>query len=149
VSFVEYAPADARIAHELLGQLTKQDKTWSPDVVPASLLREIITAVEGGKINGTTGRNVLKHVVGSGSSGKNLDALLQDLGLVTSDSASSLADLCQAVIAKLPKEADKVRKGNEKVVMRLVGEVMKMSKGTADAKVAHATLLDLLRPPKA
>lgn len=116
--------------------------------MPAALLREIVTAVEGGKINGTTGRNVLKHVVGSGASGRNLEELLQELGLVPSDSAAALVDICQDVITKLPKEADKVRKGNEKVVMRLVGEVMKMSKGTADAKIAHATLLEILKPSK-
>ncbi|BEJ00419.1 hypothetical protein CcaverHIS631_0502760 [Cutaneotrichosporon cavernicola] len=132
------------IVHELLGTLTKADKPWSPDIVPAALLSEIVTAVEGGKINGTTGRNVLKHVVSSGSSG-NLDSLLQELGLA-SDSTGDLDGLCQEVIAKLPKEADKVRKGNEKVVMRLVGEVMKMSKGTADAKRAREVLLALLKP---
>lgn len=131
----------------MLGQLTKAGKSWTPDVVPAVLLREIITAVEGGVINGTTGRNVLKHVIGNGSSGSSLDALLQELGLApSSESADILETICQEVIAKLPKEADKVRKGNDKVVMRLVGEVMKMSKGTADAKRAREVLLGLLKP---
>lgn len=137
--------AHSRIVHELLGQLTKADKSWTADVVPAALLREIVTAVESAKINGTTGRNVLKHVVGSGSSGKNLDALLIELGIAPSESGDSLESVCQEVIAKLPKEADKVRKGNDKVVMRLVGEVMKLSKGTADAKKARETLLALLK----
>lgn len=131
--------------HELLGQLSKADKTWTPDAVPAALLRDIVTAVEGGKINGTTGRNVLKHVIGSGSSGRNLDALLQELGIAPSESADNLDAVCQEVIAKLPKEADKVRKGNDKVVMRLVGEVMKMSKGMADAKRAREVLLGVLK----
>lgn len=132
-----------RIAHELIGQLTKANKTWTPDAIPAALLREIIVAVEEGKITGSTGRNVLKHVLSTGSAGS-LDELLSALG-VTPSSADDLRALCDAVIAKLPKEADKVRKGNDKVVMRLVGEVMKVSKGTADAKAARELLLDILR----
>jgi aspartyl-tRNA(Asn)/glutamyl-tRNA(Gln) amidotransferase subunit B len=45
----------------------------------------------------------------------------------------------------LPKEAEKVRQGNQKVVMRLVGEVMKMSKGAADAKRAKDMFFELLK----
>lgn len=37
-----------------------------------------------------------------------------------------------------------MRKGKEKVVMRLVGQVMKDSKGTADAKKAREILLSIL-----
>ncbi|TXT09206.1 hypothetical protein VHUM_02680 [Vanrija humicola] len=131
------------IAHELIGQLTKAGKTWTHDAVPAALLREIIVAVEDGKITGSTGRNILKHVLSTGSTGS-LDELLTALG-ITPSSADDLRALCDTVIAKLPKEADKVRKGNDKVVMRLVGEVMKVSKGTANAKAARELLLDILR----
>jgi len=38
------------------------------------------------------------------------------------------------VIDSHPEEVKKIRGGNKKVVMRLVGEVMKRSKGKADAK---------------
>jgi aspartyl-tRNA(Asn)/glutamyl-tRNA(Gln) amidotransferase subunit B len=48
-------------------------------------------------------------------------------------------------MASLPREVEKVRKGNDKVVMRLVGEVMKVSKGAADARAAHDLLLQLIR----
>jgi aspartyl-tRNA(Asn)/glutamyl-tRNA(Gln) amidotransferase subunit B len=44
----------------------------------------------------------------------------------------------------LPKEADAVRKGNPKVAMRLVGEVMKRSNGRADAKRAREIILEIL-----
>lgn len=136
--------ADIRITHELLGQLNKAGRTWSPDVVPAGLLHDIIVAVEGGKLTGTVGRAVLKHVVTSESTPGGLEDLLKELGIAPA-AAEDLRATCEAAIAKLPKEADKVRKGNEKVVMRLVGEVMKMSEGSADAKRARELLLEILK----
>ncbi|RSH77257.1 uncharacterized protein EHS24_003565 [Apiotrichum porosum] len=131
------------VTHELLGRLTKNNKTWSPEVVPASLLGEIVSAVEGGKVTGTVGRSVLKHVVMTGDTSKDFETLVSELGL--SASADDLRASCEAVIAKLPKEAEKIRQGNQKVVMRLVGEVMKMSKGAADAKRAKDMFFELLK----
>jgi aspartyl-tRNA(Asn)/glutamyl-tRNA(Gln) amidotransferase subunit B len=47
-------------------------------------------------------------------------------------------------VDSLPDVANVIRKGNEKPVMRLVGEVMKRSKGRADPKKARKILLDIL-----
>lgn len=132
------------MTHELLGQLTKSGREWTPDVVPAPLMRELVLAVEGGKLTGSTARSVLKHVVENGAGEGKLEPLLEQLGIQPS-SADDLKALCEAVIAKLPKEAEKVRGGNDKVVMRLVGQVMKDSRGAADAQAARALLLELIR----
>ncbi|GAA5991075.1 hypothetical protein JCM11641_002318 [Rhodosporidiobolus odoratus] len=51
-----------------------------------------------------------------------------------SSSSSDLSPLLDAVILSLPLEAEKVRKGQTKVLMRLVGEAMKVSGGKVDAK---------------
>jgi aspartyl-tRNA(Asn)/glutamyl-tRNA(Gln) amidotransferase subunit B len=45
----------------------------------------------------------------------------------------------------LPKESDLVAKGNDKVLMKIVGQVMRLSKGTADAQAAREELLRQLR----
>lgn len=132
------------MTHELLGQLTKSGREWTPSVVPAPLMREIVLAVEGGKLTGSAGRSVLRHVVETGAGAKPLDALLEELGIRPS-SGDDLRALCEAAIAKLPKETEKVRAGNDKVVMRLVGQVMQDSKGAADAKAARQLLLDIIR----
>lgn len=98
--------------------------------------------MENGDLTGASARRVLKHVVTTGTA-SSLDTLLSDLGISPS-SAVDLTSLCNAVIAKLPKEAEQVRLGKHKTVMRLVGEVMKESKGTADAQKARELLLQLL-----
>ncbi len=48
------------------------------------------------------------------------------------------------MVAALPREAEKVRQGQGKVVMRLVGEVMKRSGGKVDAKKAAEVLRVIL-----
>ena len=62
------------------------------------------------------------------------------------DAAGSLRQLCEDTIAVSPQEAEAVRKGKEKVIMRLVGHVMKESRGRADAKAARDMLKELLLP---
>lgn len=53
--------------------------------------------------------------------------------------------ICQKAIERVPDVADAIRKGNEKGVMRLVGEVMKVSGGKADARRAKGVILDLIK----
>lgn len=62
------------------------------------------------------------------------------------ESNKDLKKLCQQIIQDLPEEAEKVRQGKEKVIMRLIGEVMKRTKGRTDPKSAQHELLQLLKP---
>lgn len=145
-----------RIAHELLGQLGKAGRSWTPDVVPPSVMRELVIAIEDGRITGellrvmfltegTTGKAIIRHAISLAPSSvlPPLEKLLDALGLKPF-SSDDLRVLCEQAISRLPKEAELVRKGNEKVAMRIVGEVMKMSKGRADAKAATQIILGIL-----
>jgi aspartyl-tRNA(Asn)/glutamyl-tRNA(Gln) amidotransferase subunit B len=69
---------------------------------------------------------------------------LKELGLDTSPTGD-LEEICRSVIGDLPVVATTIRKGNEKPVMRLVGEVMKRSKGRADPKEARRLLMEILK----
>jgi aspartyl-tRNA(Asn)/glutamyl-tRNA(Gln) amidotransferase subunit B len=62
----------------------------------------------------------------------------------TGQGDDDLAVLARDIIEALPVEAAKVRRGQGKVVMRLVGEGMKRSGGKADARRLKATLESLL-----
>ncbi|OCF38397.1 hypothetical protein I317_07840 [Kwoniella heveanensis CBS 569] len=98
------------------------------------------------------------------SQSQSLLAVLDDLGLSstlsnsssTSSSSSSnstsssspsaeLEAFCAQAITNQPKAVDDYKRGNEKVIMRLVGEVMKISKGSADAKKARMVLEERLK----
>lgn len=57
----------------------------------------------------------------------------------------SLEKWCRNAIAALPGEAAVVRKGNVKVVNKIVGHVMKASRGTTNAQEVRETLLKMLK----
>lgn len=95
---------------------------------------------------GTTGKTVVRHIIGNPSSRlSTLPTILKNLGLDASAQSGDLETTCREVVVGLPDVAAAIRKGNEKPVMRLVGEVMKRSKGRADPKEARRILLDILK----
>ena len=71
--------------------------------------------------------------------------LAQELSLLAHDVAdASLKQWCEAAVQALPEEAAKVRRGQMNVINKLVGHVMKSSKGAADAKAARSMLESIL-----
>ena len=95
---------------------------------------------------GTTGKAIVRHIIGNPPSRlSTLRTILKNLGLDASAQSGDLEKVCREVIEGLPDVATAIRKGNEKPVMRLVGEVMKRSKGRADPKEARRILLDILK----
>ncbi|WRT68671.1 aspartyl/glutamyl-tRNA(Asn/Gln) amidotransferase, B subunit [Kwoniella shivajii] len=140
------------IVHELLGQIGKSGITWSPTLIPAELMRELVIAVEINKITGTTGKSLIKHLISmsipptteSTPSFTTLEEALEAAGLKIDDTVIDLEELSRKAISNQPKSVADYKKGNEKVIMRLIGEVMKLSKGTADAKKVKDVLVKLL-----
>jgi aspartyl-tRNA(Asn)/glutamyl-tRNA(Gln) amidotransferase subunit B len=73
--------------------------------------------------------------------------IAKDLSLIAqaNDDGNALLVWCQEAIDALPEEAVVVRAGNFKVLNKLVGRVMKVSRGTADAQAVRAALEKMLR----
>jgi aspartyl-tRNA(Asn)/glutamyl-tRNA(Gln) amidotransferase subunit B len=96
---------------------------------------------------GTAGKTLLKHLIALDTPNRpTISSLIAEHNLRSA--ASDITQLCQKAIESLPKEAEAVRNGNERVVMRLVGYIMKSSGGTADAQKARRILLELLAGSK-
>ena len=55
-------------------------------------------------------------------------------------SSSQLEALCAEAISALPEEVKAMRRGSKNVVNKLVGRVMKSSRGRADATVVRTML---------
>lgn len=77
------------------------------------------------------------------SSGSSLEALLSK-HLETDAVSPSLEQLAQDLIRAYPEEANLVRNGQDKVIMRLIGQGMRLSKGKADAKRLGQLLKSML-----
>lgn len=144
------------VINELLNALNKRELPFQGQSVPPAILGELIDLVETGKVTGTSAKALLVELVAAdaspldGNSKSPVLALLTSKGMLAlgaagNDGSSGLEELCAQIIDDLPKEVEKVRKGNEKVVMRLVGEVMKRTAGRADAQQAREVFLKALR----
>lgn len=55
-----------------------------------------------------------------------------------SSASSELEELCKAAITALPSEVEAFRAGNRNVLNKIVGYVMKKSRGRADAAAARS-----------
>jgi len=71
--------------------------------------------------------------------------LARERGMIVVRDAAALDAWCDAAIAAQDKSAADVRAGKVAAVGRLVGEVMKLSGGTADAKTVRERLLEKLK----
>ncbi|KAG8948101.1 hypothetical protein FRC04_010013 [Tulasnella sp. 424] len=134
------------ITQELLAQLSRQDEPFSANPIPPQALGELIDLLQAGEITGTSAKTLIRHIFNSPPSTEpfsSMSKLVDELGLRAT--SSDLQSLCEKAIELLPQEAELVRKGNEKVLMKIVGQVMKLSKGTADGKAARALLQEMLK----
>ncbi|KAJ3551097.1 hypothetical protein NM688_g4936 [Phlebia brevispora] len=128
------------ITHELLGQLSHRHETFMENPLSATQMGDLIDLVQDKKITGTAGKTILRHVLEHKSTAMP-SVLAKELSLLSNDDGdASLQKWCEEAIDTLTEEAQAVRDGNVNVINKLVGFVMKRSRGTANAKAARAIL---------
>ncbi|KZT05563.1 Glutamyl-tRNA amidotransferase B subunit [Laetiporus sulphureus 93-53] len=133
------------ITHELLGQLAYRKETFSENPISAEQMGELIDLIQAGKMTGTSGKTLLRHMLDTRSSGEPSKLAEQLSLLAVREDNTSLEKWCTDAIAAMPQEAEAFRKGNMNVVNRMVGRVMKASRGTADARAVRDMLVKLLQ----
>ncbi|ORX38272.1 biosynthesis-related protein [Kockovaella imperatae] len=141
-------PAMIWINHVLLGQLTKLGKTWSPEVIPFSLMRDLIQAVIDDKLTNEAGKQVVHHIIDQGHiADMSLGSVLKALNISTDVlSERALRMICIDVVRQLtPKDlAMRDKKGRLPIGM-VIGKVMAQTKGQANAIQVKKILEELLK----
>ncbi|KXN89467.1 Glutamyl-tRNA(Gln) amidotransferase subunit B, mitochondrial [Leucoagaricus sp. SymC.cos] len=132
------------MTHELLGQLSSQKKTFQQNSISAAQLGELIDMVQRGTITGTTGKHLIRHMLANPTTDSpfqivsSLDLLAFSPSTTSITNTDSTEDLliavCKKAIAGLPSEVAAAKKGSKNVLNKIVGAVMKESRGRADAK---------------
>ncbi|HXI45693.1 MAG TPA: hypothetical protein VNH13_05290, partial [Candidatus Acidoferrales bacterium] len=101
----------------------------------------LIRLVEAGTISRANGKTVLEAHVASGDP---VPAIVERLGLRQISDAGALAAVVAEVVAGNPAAVADVRAGKDQAVKFLVGQVMKATRGQANAQVAEAALREAL-----
>jgi aspartyl-tRNA(Asn)/glutamyl-tRNA(Gln) amidotransferase subunit B len=112
-----------------------------PVTVDPSALAALVTLVAAGALNRTSARQVLDAHV---ETGEGVDAIVTRLGLRQISDADSLGRVVDEVIAANPDAVADVRAGKGQAIGFLVGQVMKATRGQANAAVAQAAIRERL-----
>ncbi len=129
----------------LLGDVAKLETEHRTRLAESGLgvagLVRLGNLVEKGSINGTTAKALLEELFLSGG---DLDDLVQSRGLSMVSDAAELRRMAEEVIAANPKSVADFQGGKEAALQSLVGGVMKLTRGRADARAVTQLLRELL-----
>jgi aspartyl-tRNA(Asn)/glutamyl-tRNA(Gln) amidotransferase subunit B len=140
------AGADAKAASNwIMGEVMRELNERKIEIgefgILAANLAELVTLQASGKINSTTAKEVFQEML---TSGKTAPAIVKSKGLeqISDDSAIE-----KEAIAVLDENADEVTRylaGKEQLLQFFVGQLMKRTRGKANAAVATGILKRLL-----
>ncbi|THV05019.1 glutamyl-tRNA amidotransferase [Dendrothele bispora CBS 962.96] len=136
------------MTQNLLGQLSSLELAFSSHQIPASRFGELIDLVTSGQLTRPTGKLLLKHMLTNDipvvtsvkELAQELDMLLvpssksTSTALFASSEDDALHQICLRAIDALPSEIAAIKAGNSNVMNKVIGWVMRESKGKADVK---------------
>jgi len=105
--------------------------------VPPARLAELIEMTDQGKINANVARDILLKMV---RTGKDAPTLVREEGAEQISDTAELEPVIEQVIRENPKAVEDYLKGKKKAAGPLVGQVMRLTKGKADPKLASQLL---------
>ena len=107
-----------------------------------AFLSELLLLVDEGAINITTAKSLLETVIESGRSPKQL---VEERGLAQVSDERAIREICRKVVDANPDEVAAYREGKETLLGWFVGQIMRETRGKADAKLAGKILQELLK----
>ena len=125
------------ILNDLQSALSSANKTISDCPIPPEALDELVNLIESGKISGKQGKDVFAEMF---ASGKGAVAIVKEKGIEQLSDAGAIEKFCDEVIAANPKPAADFKGGNTASLNFLKGQVMKLSKGKANPRLAGEIL---------
>lgn len=126
-----------------LFKLMKQNNTTIEKIkITPENFAELLTLIYTRKVNSTTAQLVLKEMF---ESGKDPSHIIDEKDLKQIDNEEDIGETVEKVIAKCQEQVKQYKEGKENVLMYLVGQVMKESKGKANPEKAQKILKNKLR----
>ncbi len=130
------------ILNDLQSALVQAGHTIADCPIPPAALDELANLIEDGRISGKQAKEVFAEMF---ASGKPAAAIVKEKGIEQLSDAAAIEALCDQVIAANPKPVADFKAGNLASLNFLKGQVMKLSKGTANPGVVGEILERKLR----
>ena len=128
------------ILNEVLREIENEDAAGEFPVEPERLA-ELLNILGKGKINRKTAREVFSEMItGGGRPGE----IILEKGLTQITDEGEIESLIKEIIERNPREVERYRGGDSKLLAFFVGQVMKATKGKADPAVVNRKLKSFL-----
>ncbi len=131
-----------KLANWILTELLGAFRDTGKIPVAAEDLAALVVLVEGGELTGRNAKDVFARLLAGERDPRALAAAAGLLGSVGAD--GELEAMCRELMDANPAQVEKYRKGKINVLGFFVGEVMKRTRGKADAAAVTALLKELL-----
>jgi aspartyl-tRNA(Asn)/glutamyl-tRNA(Gln) amidotransferase subunit B len=105
-------------------------------------LNELVALIDSGKVSSKQGKDVFAEMF---ASGKSAGAIVREKGIEQLSDVNAIERICDEVIAANPKPAADFQAGNAASLNFLKGQVMKLSKGKVNPRLAGEILEGKLR----
>ena len=130
------------VLNDLQSALSNDGRSIAECPVPPGALEELVNLVEAGTISGNQAKEVFSEMF---ASGKTAAAIVKEKGIEQLSDTSAIATLCDQVIAANPKPVADFKAGHAASLNFLKGQVMKLSKRTANPALVGEILERKLR----
>jgi aspartyl-tRNA(Asn)/glutamyl-tRNA(Gln) amidotransferase subunit B len=122
---------------DLMRLLNGENREFSDCPLRPSQLADMLQLIDKGTISGKIAKTVFEEMY---RTGKNAEEIVKDKGLVQISDESAIEKIVDELIAKHPKEAERLKAGEEKLLGFFVGQAMKAMKGKANPQVLNEML---------
>jgi len=129
------------VSNWMMGEMTKllndENKTLEECLLRPEHLVEMIRLIDDGTISGKIAKIVFEEMY---RTGKSAGEIVREKGLTQISDTGAIEKAVEEVIAKSPKEVERFREGDEKLMSFFVGQVMKATKGKANPQMVNELL---------
>ncbi len=139
--FKNYKLISNWIMGEIMSLLKGKEIKFLFEKIPPVKFIDLLKMVEEGKITSTVGKNVLKEIL---KTGKFPSEIVKEKGLLQIGDEEFIENIVKQVIDENQKAVDDYKKGKEKVMGFLIGQVMKKTKGKVNSEVVEKTIKKLI-----
>ncbi|MGC8770663.1 MAG: Asp-tRNA(Asn)/Glu-tRNA(Gln) amidotransferase subunit GatB [Brevinematia bacterium] len=145
ISKIEPKKISNWIQSEILAVLNEKNidiSEFEKKYINPEQLVELLNFIEDGTISGKIAKQVFDEMI---ENRKTAREIIESKGLKQITDNSEIEKWVDEVIANNPKEVEKFKQGNEKILGFFVGEIMKLSKGKANPKAVNEILRQKLK----
>lgn len=122
---------------ELMRLLNEENKTIEECPLKPSQLADMLKLMDKGTISGKIAKTVFEEMY---KTCKDAETIVKEKGLVQISDESAIKKAVDEVISKNPKEVERFKGGDEKLLGFFVGQIMKLTKGKANPQIVNEML---------